>query len=47
MIDFNKLQHPYDTVSRVAENSHYFRDQGERLRALAALENGNSNDNNR
>lgn len=47
VIDFNELQNPYEAVSRVAENSHYFRDQGERLRALEALENGNSNDNNR
>ncbi|MGO0307428.1 hypothetical protein ACTL6P_12610 [Endozoicomonas acroporae] len=46
VIDFNELQNPYDTVSRVAENSHFFRDQGERLRALEALENGNSYDNN-
>ncbi|WP_257267160.1 hypothetical protein [Endozoicomonas sp. ONNA2] len=48
VFDFNKLQNPYeaDRVSRVAENSHYFRDQEERLRALEALENGNLNDNN-
>ena len=48
VIDFNDLYNPYESgrVSQVAENRHFFRNQGERLRALETLENGNTNANN-